>query len=377
MNCFGQPPENTNSVILNSNQENRLQEESIEETELLEFKMDSSEFNKKESVPQASKSKKFLSDGYSKVGSQSQIKSIQVLESESNRSKYQSNSRSPSIESQSVMDSEVERLRVIDDQSFDYHLYNYMSGNYDVSRQESLYQAESLDGDNQEVQRLMVANSLAIGDVTGTGIGLKKIVNNGTLSKETIAYTEDVLKSAKGNEILLTHGTNDSYGAFYNQYLNPIEFNSICIVSLDLMRSESYRSLLIKKGIKVPESESIDVQFFTEFCTINANKGISISMTFPLDYLKPIANHLVPYGLVLRTGKQKPLCASDLDDLWNNGLNKKNLNEYHSSESINYAKNYAPTRVILKNFHDSNKSNHYMKSTNDQQKIKDKLDKKH
>ena len=57
------------------------------------------------------------------------------------------------------------------------------------------------------------------------------------------------------------------------------------------------------------------------------------------------------------------LCASDLDDLWNKDFNKKNLNEYTSLESRNYAKNYRPTKVILKKFHDSNKSNYYMKSS--------------
>ena len=32
-------------------------------------------------------------------------------------------------------------------------------------------------------------------------------------------------------------------------------------------------------------------------------------MTFPVEYLRPLANELIPYGLVLRTGTQKPLCA--------------------------------------------------------------------
>ena len=56
-------------------------------------------------------------------------------------------------------------------------------------------------------------------------------------------------------------------------------------------------------------------------------------MTFPIAYLKPLADQLIPYGLVLKTGSQK-LCASDLEeDLWNHQLNKKNLTKFNSAES--------------------------------------------
>ena len=358
---FGQPPENSTFNSTNSNQEIQLEEEiktygnNMDSVAPVSKKQESRKFNK-DKVPKRNQENLSSSGSY-------KVQSSQVLETESNKVKYQSNSRSPSIQSQQIMDREVERLKEIDDDSFEYHLFNYVSGNYDVTRQESLYRAQSIDGNNQEVQKLMVANSIAIGDQSGAGIGLVKLVKGGVISKETISYTEDVLKSAKGNDVLFTHGTNDSYGTLYNQFIKGNEFGSICIVSLDLMKSNSYRELIQAEGVVIPSREIIDVQFFVELCRLNMNKGISISMTFPLEYLKPMASELVPYGLVLRTGKQKPLCASDLDDLWNKDFNKKNLNEYTSLESRNYAKNYRPTKVILKKFHDSNKSNYYMKSS--------------
>jgi hypothetical protein len=363
---FGQPPENSTFNSTNSNQEIQLEEEIktygnyMDSVAPVSKKQESREFNK-DKVPKRNQENLSPSSSF-------KVQSSQVLELESNKVKYQISSRSPSVESQKVMDSEVEQLRNIDDESFEYHLYNYVSGNYDVTRQESLYRAEAIDGNNQEVQRLIVANSIATGDDNATRKGLVKLVNNGTLSKETISYTDDVLESAKGNEILITHGTNDSYGTIYNQLIQGPVFNSICIVSLDLLKSSSYRELIKGKGVKVPNREVVDIQFFIEMCNLNSNKGISISMTFPLEYLKPMASQLVPYGLVLRTGKQKPLCASDLDDLWNKDFNKKNLNEYTSPESRNYAKNYRPTKVILKKFHDSNKSNDYMNSSEKKRK---------
>ena len=146
------------------------------------------------------------------------------------------------------------------------------------------------------------------------------LANNGVLSNETIAYTEDVLISAGDNELLLTHGTNDSYGAIYNQQIQGNKFSSIHIVSLELMKSDSYRESMRSKGIEVPNRKSVDVQFFVELCRLNSNKGISISMTLPIAYLKPIAAQLTAYGLVLKAGSLKKLCAWHLEDLWNHQL---------------------------------------------------------
>lgn len=247
INGFGQPPENTNSNATISNQE-VLQEVEIEGN-FQEVELDSISVQKKKEsrsdykdrVPNRSREKKSLSSSI-------KIQSKQVLESESKKVRYQSNSRSPSIQSQQIMDNEVEKLKEIDDESFEYHLYNYVSGSYDDTRQESLYRAQSIDGNNQEVQKLIVANALVQGDTKTAGNNLEKLVKNGILSKETIAYTEDVLISAEGNDLLLTHGTNDSYGALYNQYIKGNKFASICIVSLELMKSESYRKLIRKIG---------------------------------------------------------------------------------------------------------------------------------
>lgn len=376
INGFGQPPENTNSNATISNQE-VLQEVEIEGN-FQEVQLDSISVQKKKEsrsdykdrVPNRSREKKSLSSSI-------KIQSKQVLESESKKVRYQSNSRSPSIQSQQIMDNEVEKLKEIDDESFEYHLYNYVSGSYDDTRQESLYRAQSIDGNNQEVQKLIVANALVQGDTKTAGNNLEKLVKNGILSKETIAYTEDVLISAEGNDLLLTHGTNDSYGALYNQYIKGNKFASICIISLELMKSESYRKLIRAKGITVPNRKNVDVQFLVELCHLNRNKGVSISMTFPVEYLRPLANELIPYGLVLRTGAQKPLCASDLDVLWNTRFNKKNLTQYNSIESRNYSRNYRPTEKILKEYHDSNQNNHYMKSNDGQKSKKGKIDKKH
>ena len=371
LSCFGQPPENTNSVVpLN----NAIEEESNKSENVLDsVTIDLKDIEIKRDKVSSKKISKNKSGAYSSK-SQIQTQSVSTLKKEKTRSKYQSNSRTPTPQSQQIMNEEVEKLRLIDDQSFDYNLYNYVSGNYDVSREKSLDLAEDLDSENRELLIQIAANSMVKGDSSEAKVYLKKLINNGTLSRETIAYTEDVLKSSVGNDILLTHGTKDSYGAVYNQFVNEKMYNEICIVSMDFMKSDTYQSLLKKKGIKIPKKETIDVGFFKDFCSLNSNKSISISMTFPSDYLKPIAGQLIPYGLVLRTGKQKPLCATDLDKLWNKELNKKNLKVYSSVESRNYAKNYAPTILILQDFHESKKKNQYMKAGQEKKTQKKKAD---
>ena len=78
---------------------------------------------------------------------------------------------------------------------------------------------------------------------------------------------------------------------------------------------------------------------------------------------------------VFRTGKQMPLCASDLDKLWRNGLNKKNLNDFDSPESRNYSKNYVPTQTILKNYYKANQRNIYMNKVGREKESEQKIEK--
>ena len=369
-NILAQEPENS-PPVLNSIEINEVELEN-KKTNQSDQKFFESEEERVTPTRSKIKTRSQSKDAYK---SSLYIQSKQVLETETKRAKYQSNSRSPSIQSQQRMDAELELLKRVDDQSFDYHLYHYMSGNYDVSREGSLYNAIEIDVSNTSVQQLLVANSVVKGDDNEAKKYLIKLVKSGSLSQETIAYTEDVLKSSAENQILLTHGTNDSYGCFYNQYVVSNQFNSIVVISLDLLKSQSYRELLIKKGINLPDLETVDVQYFKELCDLNASKGISISMTFPIDYLRPIANRLIPYGLVFRTGKQVPLCASDLEQLWNNEFNKKNLNEFDSQESRNYSKNYVPTQTILENYHKANQGNMYMNGKKGQKVTKQKIEK--
>ena len=98
---------------------------------------------------------------------------------------------------------------------------------------------------------------------------------------------------------------------------------------------------------------------------LNAQKKIAVSLTLPVDYLKSISSHSVPFGLVLITGNQKDLCLSDLERLWNSKLNKRNLTLHKSQQAKNYAKNYRPTEELLRRFEAQKLSSPYMNPSKD------------
>jgi len=155
------------------------------------------------------------------------------------------------------------------------------------------------------------------------------------------------LASSKGNDILVTHGIKDSYGVLYHQLNGSSSGQKPLLVSLDLLRSSEYRDMLRQKGVLFPSSNQIDTDYFKNFCALNSEKKIAISLTLPIDYLKRISSYAVPYGLVLITGAQKELCLSDLEKLWTSELNKRNLTVHKSAQAKNYARNYAPSQKLL------------------------------
>ena len=266
-------------------------------------------------------------------------------------------------ESQKRMESELDKLAEENKASFEYHLYNYTLGNYDVKREESLDAAEQMKPNDQRVMVQKVANECVQGDTLSTKLYLQKLKKTNALETETLDYAEDVLMSSKGNDILITHGTNDTYGVLYHQLHTPkYSSDDVLIVSLDFLRSPYYRELLSGKGLELPSSSIINTDYFKEFCSLNSDKKIAISLTLPIEYLRRIASYATPYGLVLITGNQKALCLKDLEVLWNEQLNKKNLNVHKSILSKNYARNYAPSQKLLKRFQEQQKSTPYISS---------------
>lgn len=268
------------------------------------------------------------------------------------QSSTQKTQRSPTPQMQQALDEKVEDLNEIAPNSFEYHLFNYSSGNYDVSREESLNIVYKQQPGNTEVLKLTSANAIVKGDTLNAKKYLNQLEFKNVIQQETIDYTADVLKSADGNSALITHGFNDSYGAYQNQ-LNKNQQADIDVISLDFMQSQSYRDVLTNKGYDVPVQKEVNVGYLKSFCELNADKNIAISMTLPKEYLLPLQSKLYTCGLIFEYRESLNVPGSAiLEDLWYNQLNKKVLNVHQTSLSNSYAGNYLPMLLYLKSHYE-------------------------
>lgn len=369
--CTSQVPENnTNTKIVpntnstnsgaffntmpNSTATESLKEESMDSVVI---KSDKS-LERKEKITSEKKMKSTAtSDRYQAAPTDQKVLNQKMLIStEFTKTKMQSSTqktqRSPTPEMQQAMDEKVEDLNEIAPNSFEYHLLNYSSGNYDVNREESLKIAFQLQPGNTEVLKLSAANAIVKGDTINARKHLNQLEYKNVIQQETIDYTADVLKSAEGNSALITHGFNDSYGAYQNQ-LNKNQQTDIDVISLDFMQSQSYRDVLTEKGYDVPVQKEVNVNYLKSFCELNADKNIAISMTLPKEYLQPIQAKLYTCGLIFEYRESSTISGSaKLEDLWYNQLNKKVLNVYQSNLSNSYAGNYLPMLLYLKSHYE-------------------------
>lgn len=269
-------------------------------------------------------------------------------------SSYQRTQRTPTPQMQQQMDEKVQEIKAQDPNSFEYNLFYYSSGNYDVKREESLRKAEKIQPTNTEVLKQCAANSIVKADTVNARKYLNQLEFQQVIQAETIDYTKDVLISTSGNSTLITHGFNDSYGAIQNQMNHSVE-TKVDVISLDFLQSQSYRDVLSKKGYDVPKQKVVNVDYLKSFCELNASKNISLSMTIPREYFEPIKSKLYPSGLVFEYRENpKQTSYSNLEDLWNVKLNKKVIYNYQSGLSNSYAVNYLPTLMYLKEYYEQN-----------------------
>jgi len=289
------------------------------------------------------------------------------------QSSTQKTQRTPTPQMQQALDEKVEDLNEIAPNSFEYHLFNYSSGNYDVSREESLNFVYKQQPGNTEVLKLTSANAIVKGDTLNAKKYLNQLEFKNAIQQETIDYTADVLKSAEGNSALITHGFNDSYGAYQNQ-LNKNQQNEIDVISLDFMQSQSYRDVLTTKGYDVPVQKEVNVGYLKSFCELNADKNIAISMTLPKEYLLPLQSKLYTCGLIFEYRESLDVSGSAIqEDLWYNQLNKKVLTVHQTNLSNAYAGNYLPMLLYLKSHYEQQKDfNNLQKIEMDIQKVSNK-----
>ncbi|MFT5780102.1 MAG: hypothetical protein ACI837_003063 [Crocinitomicaceae bacterium] len=263
------------------------------------------------------------------------------------RANTQRMQRSPSVEQQIQMDEAVDYFETNAPSSFEHNYFKYAAGNYDVSLFNNLEEAEKSRPDNADVHVQMAGYYMINEKSDSALIYMDKLRSSERLTENVIHYAEDVLRSVAVNGMLVTHGFDDSYGVYYTQQKNEIR-QDVTLVSLDFMQSEHYRNTLVENGYKIPESTVIDVDYLAEFCTLNLDKNVSISLTTPKEYFKPLQSKLFVVGLVFEYHEDKYDNFYKNDYLWNEEFTKKVIYDPVDEKGKQLSANYLPMLLHLR-----------------------------
>lgn len=260
--------------------------------------------------------------------------------------------RSPTISQQQQMNSVVQNLEENSPESFEYHYFKYVAGNYNVELIDELKKAETLRPTNSDVQIQMAGYYMIMRDSKNSLIYLQKLVASTRLNKDVIDYAEDLLKSVPENGTLITHGFDDTYAAAYIQMSQKIR-SDVRLISLDFLQSEKYKENLKSEGFSLPARTIVDIQYFQDFCVKNALKSLGISMTTPKEYLSVIQQNLFVVGLVFEYHSDITFNNFYKNDyLWNEILTKKIVENATNDKAKQLSANYLPMLLHLRKVYD-------------------------
>lgn len=313
------------------------------------------EVNELESVPVRSesykesrtKAKRELSDGDVSTQQVITTKKANSFNYVKTKSATQYTRRTPTVQQQTVMDQTVTYFEQQAPNSFEYHYFKYVAGNYDVSLKEDLLKAEKLKPNNADVQVQMAALNVIEGNDAVAVDYLEKLMNSGRLVNSVVQYGEDLLISVPYKGILITHGFDDFNGAYYQQKQNKVR-EDVTIISLDYLQSEEYRKKIKAKGVTLPSSEVVDVNYLKSLCELNTSKDINISLTVPKQYFKPIVSSLYVEGLVFKYSNTPVSNFSKNESLWNYEMKKHLINDASDYKGKNLTANYLPMLLQMK-----------------------------
>jgi len=261
-------------------------------------------------------------------------------------SSTQRQQRSPSFVQQVEMDQAVGYFEATAPESFECNYYTYVAGNYDVSLVESLNKAENLRPDNSDVHVQKAAYNMIVQDDDESLKYLELLIRDERLEDDLNYYAEDLLLSVPDSGLLITHGFDDTYSTMYKQLKDNVR-EDVTIVSLDFMQSEQFRSNLKEKGVSLPARKTIDVDYLQEFCELNEDLNVSLSLTTPKEYFEPIKESLYVVGLVFEYHEKSFDNFHRNDDLWNNGLKKHLVFNSTEDKTKILTSNYLPMLLVL------------------------------
>lgn len=269
------------------------------------------------------------------------------FESSRKQASYQRSQRSPSYNQQVEMDNAVDYFQQNSPNSFEYHYFSYTAGNYDVSLFEHLAEAERLRPNNSDVHVQLAAYYIIKEEKQQALNYFDQLIASNRLTNDVLKYAEDILVSTPKNGTLITHGFDDSYGVWYLQAAKNIR-TDVTLISMDFLQSKEYRNRLSSKGYVLPSSTSIDVNYFKEFCTLNAGKKLAVSMTTPKEYFKPVLNQMYTTGLVFEYHTAEFNNFNRNVELWGKLLKKYLIENATDEKAKQLSANYLPMLLQMR-----------------------------
>ena len=291
-------------------------------------------------------------EGY--ASSTESVKAVEMKEVSTNfsstytTSDMQRSQRSPSIQQQVQMDQAVDYFEVNAPGSFESHYFKYVAGNYNIELYPDLKVAEQIRPNNSDVHVQMAGYFMIEEDVDSAMIYVNKLRESDRLTDNVVDYSSDILRSVPEDGALITHGFDDSYGSYYAQNNTPGIRSDVTIISLDFLQSDAYKTELKSKGYELPKSEVVDVDYLAEFCVLNVDKNLSISLTTPKEYFQAIQDKLYVVGLVFEYHEDDFNNFERNDFLWNNSMEKGVITNPIDEKGKQLSANYLPMLLHLR-----------------------------
>lgn len=275
-------------------------------------------------------------------------KSVQELQSELNTISHSFTRKSPTALELQKMQKQLDELKRINAQSFEYNLLNYQVGNYDFSRLKSLKDAEKLQANNAALLQEFSAYAYIVNDEDLLNNYLSKLERQQVYSKDLQKYAENTLQSLPKNTVLITHGDHDTYPLLIQQKIKKSR-KDVDIISLDHLQSEVYRKRLKKSGLQLPKGGFIDTDYFKEFLRLNAAKNIVVAGSVPRAYLIKAGADMKTVGLGVSFQD-----VQIYDDAWNQNLYERSMRmsiEQHvkTVKNLQLLGNYLPFLFSVRN----------------------------
>ena len=283
-----------------------------------------------------------------KVQTSTLITASQNLQQTLTEIKQMSSQKTPTPKQVQKLNYELIKIKNVNENAFEYHLYNYKVGNYDFDRIDDLKTAARLQPNHPEVLKSLSAYHYILDDESSLKQHLSKMNAAKHFSTELTDFANDVLHSLPKKSILLTHGDDDTYPLLIEQYVNSTR-KDIQIISLDHLQSEVYRERLKKQGFNMPKSNIINTSYFKEFVSLNKN-NLVIATSVPKSYLQKVQGKIEVEGLGFRVEKQDKVEANNrLVKLYESTI-KPSLQSKKGTRYQKVLSNYLPLLFEVRNY---------------------------